>query len=247
MSKWLIIMSFVSTAVSITAQANAATLTVADLAPNDLVITEYLANPVGIADADGESFEIYNTTNSLIDLDGLVIRDDGSNSFTVTALMLTPQSFAVFSSSDGTSLGITPDYIYGSSMALTNTDDEIGLYRLDDTAIHKVTYDDGDNFGAGIAHELGVLDWMTATFVTGPVSGTDFIAATAMLPFDNFGSPGFAGNTDINLAAVPVPAGVWLFGSALSMLGWARRKLCAQGTHHATGNGNGFSHGATAF
>jgi len=226
MPKWLIFLSILSTVISVSSPVVAATLTVADLAPNDLIITEYLANPVGVADASGEYFEIFNTTGNPIDLGGLIVRDDGSNSFTVTALMLAPQSFAVFSSSDGTSLGITPDYIYGGSMALTNTSDEIGLYRLDNTVIHKVAYDDGDNFGAGIAHELDVLNSMTPTLVNGPVSGTDFIAATAILPFNNFGSPGFAGNTNINLAAVPLPASVWMFATALSALGWARRKTC---------------------
>ena len=224
MANWLVFISILVTAVSVSSRAIATTLTVADLATNDLIITEYLANPVGVADADGEYFEIFNTTPDQIDLGGLVVRDDGSNSFTVTALTIAPQSFAVFSSSDGASLGITPDYIYGSSMALTNTDDEIGLYRQDGAAIHKVIYDDGDNFGAGLAHELGVLELMTPAIVIGPASGTDFIAATAALPFANFGSPGFAGNTHIDLAAVPLPASVWMFGSALSMLGWVRRK-----------------------
>lgn len=227
MSKWLVFMSVLSVAASVSSRVVAATLTVADLAPTDLIITEYLANPVGVADADGEYFEIFNTTSQMIDLSGLVVRDDGSNSFTVTSLMLAPLSFAVFSNSDGAALGITPDYIYGSSMALTNTDDEIGLYRLDGTMIHKVAYDDGDNFGAGIAHELNVLNGMTPTLVFGPVSGTAFIAATAMLPLNNFGSPGFAGNTNIDLAAVPLPASVWMFGSALGMLGWGRRKARA--------------------
>ncbi len=224
MSKWLVFLSILSAAISVSTRTIAATLTVADLTPNNLIITEYLANPVGVADADGEYFEIFNTTASTIDLAGLSVRDDGSNSFTVTSLLLAPQSFAVFSSSDGTSLGFSPDYIYAGSMALTNTDDEIGLYRLDDTVIHKVTYDDGDNFGAGIAHELGVLNALTPTLVSGPLAGSDFIAATSMLPFNNFGSPGFAGNTSIELAAVPLPAGIWMFGSALSLLGWARRK-----------------------
>jgi len=224
MARWLVFVSIFSIALSVNSRTIAAPVTTADLLPNDLIITEYLANPVGVSDADGEYFEIFNATANPIDLGGLVIRDDGSNSFTITALTLPALSFAVFSSSDGTSLGILPDYIYGGSMALTNTADEIGLYRPDGMAIHKLIYDDGDFFGAGVAHELDVLDLTTPAVVIGPVSGMDWIAATAMLPFGNFGSPGFAGNTTIDLAAVPLPASVWLFASALSMLGWARRK-----------------------
>ena len=224
MAKWLIFVSFLAAAVSVSTRTVAATLSVADLASNDLVITEYLANPVGVADADGEYFEIFNATASNVDLDGLVIRDDGSNSFTVTALTIAANAFAVFSSSDGSALGIVPDYVYGGSMALTNTDDEIGLYRQDGTAIHQLIYDDGDFFGAGIAHELDLLDDATPGIVIGPASGTGFIAASSILPLGNFGSPGFAGNSTIDLSAIPLPAAVWMFGSALGMLGWARRK-----------------------
>ncbi|MAF83186.1 MAG: lamin tail domain-containing protein [Gammaproteobacteria bacterium] len=224
MAKWLVFVSVLSVAVSVSSRTFAATLTTANLTPNNLVITEYLANPIGITDADGEYFEIFNTTSNSIELGGLVVRDAGTNSFTVTALLLAPQSFAVFSNSDGASLGISPDYVYAGGMTLTNTADEIGLYRQDGMAIHQLIYTDGDFFGAGIAHELDVLDWTTPAIVNGPVSGTDFIAASALLPFNNTGSPGLAGNTNINLAAVPLPASVWMFGSTLGMLCWLRRK-----------------------
>lgn len=224
MAKWLIFVSILSAAVSLNPRTIAATLTVADLSSNDLIITEYLANPVGISDSDGEYFEIFNSTGHLIDLSGLIVRDDGSNSFTVTALTVAAQSFSVFSSSDGASLGITPNYVYGGGMALTNTDDEIGLYKPNGTAIHQLSYDDGDFFGAGIAHELDLLDRTASPVVVGPASGTAFIAATGLLPLGNTGSPGFAGNTTIDSAKVPLPASIWMFGSTLSMLCWLRRK-----------------------
>jgi hypothetical protein len=204
--------------------AGAATLTVAELALNDLIITEYLADPIGVSDSLGEYFEIFNTTDADIDLTGLTVRDDGSNAFTVTGATIGARAFAVFSSSDGMSLGLAPDYVYGGSMSLTNTDDEIGLFRPDDTLINKLTYTDGDFFGDGIAHELISLDRATSTLLVGPASGSDFVAATLGLPLGNFGSPGFAGGTSIDMPAVPVPAAVWMFGSALSILGWIRRK-----------------------
>lgn len=206
------------------ASAHGAILGVGGLSPNSLVISEYLANPVGVADAEGEYFEIFNTTPHTIDLDGLVVRDDGSNQFTVAGASIGPLSFAVFSSADGSSLGIAPAYVYGGSMALTNADDEIGLYRPDDTLINKVAYTDGDSFGAGIAHELNILSGSTAALLFGPTLGADFVAATSVLPLGNFGSPGSAGNTLVDIPTVPLPAAAWMFLSALGMLGWARNR-----------------------
>jgi hypothetical protein len=215
--------------------ASAAILNTATLTPNSLVITEYLANPIGVSDSEGEYFEIFNTTNSDIDLSDLIIRDDGSNSFTVSGLMIAAGSFSIFSNFDGVSLGFTPDYIYAGSMSLTNTDDEIGLFRPDDTLINKVSYSDGDFFGDGIAHELDKLNRNTPSSLFGPGLGSDYVAAVSALSLGNFGSPGGAGGTSINLAPVPVPAAVWMFGSALSILGWIRRRKPAPATHRKKG------------
>jgi hypothetical protein len=224
MIKWTFHCSTFFALLMLNASAGAVVLSVADLAPNDLIITEYLADPVGVSDSLGEYFEIFNTTAADIDLAGLIVRDDGSNSFTVSAATVGAGAFAIFSGSDGSSLGLTPDYVYGGSMSLTNTDDEIGLFRPDDSLISKMVYTDGDFFGDGIAHELAAINSGTPSVLTGPASGTDFVGATLALPLGNFGSPGFAGGTTIQPPAVPVPAAVWMFGSALSILGWMRRK-----------------------
>lgn len=197
----------------------AATLTAAELAPNELIITEYLANPVGVSDTSGEYFEIYNATLHDIDLSGLIVRDDGSNAFTVSSLLLTAGQFAVFANFDGLALGLTPTYEYGGAMSLTNSDDEIGLYRPDDTLINKVVYTDGDAFGAGVAHELAAVGAALPIITTGPAAGSDFVAATAALDLGNFGSPGAAGNTQLTAPAVPLPASIWFLSSALMLLG----------------------------
>lgn len=227
MAKWTAYISILTALLLLSITSSAATLTAATLTPNSLVITEYLANPIGVSDSEGEYFEIFNTTNSDIDLSNLIIRDDGSNSFTVSGLIMAPGSFSIFSNFDGVSLGFTPDYIYSGSMSLTNTDDEIGLFRPDDTLINKVAYSDGDFFGEGISHELNQLSLSTPTLLFGPQLGSDYIAAVSSLSLGNFGSPGNAGGTSVDLTTVPVPAAVWMFGSALSILGWTRRRITA--------------------
>ena len=210
------------------APTGAAPVPATALAVNDLVITEYLADPVGVSDSAGEYFEIFNATASAIDLTGVIVMDDGSNAFTISGLTVAAGAFAVLSSADGTALGFTPDYIYGSSMALTNADDEIGLYRPDLAVITKVAYTDGDNFGDGIAHELAAVPTAGAGLLTGPAGGTDFVASVTALQLGNFGSPGFAGQTTLPPAAVPTPAALWMFSAALSILCWVRRNMALQ-------------------
>jgi hypothetical protein len=207
---------------SFTGSIAAANIGVADLQPGDLLVTEYLANPAGASDLQAEYFEVLNRTTSTVDLNGLVIRDDGSNSFTVGTLSIGPGAFAVFSNGDGTALGFTPDYIYGGSMSLTNSDDEIVLQRPDSTELHRVTYTDGDFFGEGIAHELQVA--MAVSVSAGPSLGSDYVAALSSLLLGNAGSPGLAGQTIIP-SVVPLPPAAWLFGTALALLvGRVRRR-----------------------
>ena len=57
------------------------------ISPGDLVVSELLANPAAVADSNGEWLELYNASQSAIDINGLVLRDYGSNSHTVNAAM----------------------------------------------------------------------------------------------------------------------------------------------------------------
>ena len=197
---------------------SAANLALADLTPGDLVITEFLANPVGVADTEGEYFEILNRTTSTVDLAGLVVRDDGSNTFTVDALSLAPGGFGVLGNGDGAALGLTVDHIYGSSMSLTNSADEIVLVGEGDATLFRLAYADGDAFGAGVASELGVARaGLTVT------SDGDYTAATSALLLGNLGSPGAAGGTTI--PTVPLPGAAWLLFSGLAWLGSIRQRM----------------------
>lgn len=199
---------------------NAAILTVADLTPGDLAITEFLANPAGVADGEAEYFEIFNRRNSAVDLTGLVVRDDGSNSFTVRALTLGAGAFGVFSNGDGTALGVNVDYVYGSAMSLTNAADEIVLTGAGDQELFRLAYADGDAYGAGIANELATLIPGLST-----ATETDYRAATQALLLGNLGSPGTPGGTSV--PAVPLPGAAWLLASALAWLAALRRRLPA--------------------
>jgi len=203
---------------SVLPTAQAAILTLDDLSPGDLAITEYLANPAGVADSEGEYFEVFNHRNSAVDLSGLVVRDDGSNRFTVGALTVDAGAFGVFGNGDGSALGLQVDYVYGASMSLTNAADEIVLAGAGDQELFRLAYTDGDVYGAGVANELAAL----LPGLTSAVDA-DYRAASQPLLLGNLGSPGTAGST--SLPAVPLPGAAWLLASALAWLAGIRRRL----------------------
>ena len=48
--------------------------------PGDVVINEIMQNPSAVFDSDGEWFELINTTNNPIDIDGWTIEDNDVDS-----------------------------------------------------------------------------------------------------------------------------------------------------------------------
>ncbi len=111
----------------------------------DIVITEIMYNPVQVIDARGEWFEIYNTTDNDVDINGWSIEEaDGSPSHTINnggALNITKKSYAVLGRNDDTSLngGVTLAYEYGS-WALNQGGDSIVL-KSGMTEVDRVVYD----------------------------------------------------------------------------------------------------------
>jgi hypothetical protein len=177
--------------------------TVDMLIPGDLVITEVMQNPCvydlnansgnggcTLDDSVGEWFEVYNNTNTEVDLDGLMVTDEpGSNqdAFTVSGTLLVPAGgYVVFGlSADGNvNGGITVNYEY-TDMNLSNGSDELMLHNSTDI-LDSVAWDNGTTFpdptGAAMNLDPGSLNstdnddganWCDAiTPITGVTVGT---------------------------------------------------------------------------
>lgn len=172
--------------------------TAADPGEGDLVITEFMANPAFLADSVGEYFEIYNASDVDLDLTGLTVADEGSDSFSFSADdlngdatgILEAGGYFVFAKS-AEAAGGNVDYVYGDSMFLANGDDEIVLL-LGELTIDRVAYDDGADPAWTITS--GVSLQVSSFFLT--AAANDSVAAwcnsTATLAGDDtdLGTPG---------------------------------------------------------
>jgi len=147
-------------------------LTVADLAPGDLVVTEYMPNPTWCAGDSCEWFEVRNATDSDIDLDGLVVEDAGGASGTVGTVVVAPGAVAVVGRGSDAAWDhpdITPDAFYGTAVTLNNGGDEL---RLSNGGGELASVDWSDS-EAGISWTLADSEWVLADTVADalPVSG----------------------------------------------------------------------------
>ncbi|MDP2313436.1 MAG: lamin tail domain-containing protein [Pseudomonadota bacterium] len=86
-----------------------------------VVISELMTNPDAVEDDLGEWFEVTNTGGTSVTLDGLEVRDDDDDGFTVSTLTLAPGAFAVFGASADTAVngGAAVDHAY-----------DVGIFKL---------------------------------------------------------------------------------------------------------------------
>ena len=128
-----------------------------------VVITEIMANPASVSDSYGEWFEITNTTDTTILLDGWSIKDNGSDIHLIQIenqdVAIDPGQFFVFArngtlSSNG---GVVSNYVY-SGFSLSNTEDEIILMDSGGAVVDEVQYESEWNFPSGISKEIHDVD-----------------------------------------------------------------------------------------
>ena len=126
-----------------------------------LAITEILQNPSAVEDSVGEWFEVQNTGDWAVDLDGVVFADDGTDDFTVDAsVIIEPGDYAVLGRNADPLVngGVDVDFQY-SGFALSNSSDEV-LIVVDGTEYDRVAYDNGalfpDPTGAAMSLDGGI-------------------------------------------------------------------------------------------
>jgi lamin tail-like protein len=157
----------------------------APLPAGALVVTEIMANPSQVPDADGEWFELYNSTPSVIDLNGLTVRDDGTDSFTVaTSLVIGSGSYlALGRSSVSSNGGADVAYVY-SGFTLDDDGDEIILFYRG-VQVDRVAYHPGFPMVAGAAMNL-----QPGANQTGNDFASSWCAATTVYGAGDAGTPG---------------------------------------------------------
>lgn len=160
----------------------------------DLIITEIMQNPNAVGDAQGEYFEVYNTTGASIDMMGLIIADGGSDSHTISSSLMVPAGgYAVLGiNGDATTNGgVTVDYVY-SGFNLSNSDDEVIIVCVT-TEIDRVNYDGGPGFpdptGASMSLDPNSFN------DTANDSGENWCESTTVIFSVDFGTPGTANDS----------------------------------------------------
>jgi hypothetical protein len=164
-----------------------------------IIITEIMQDPNAVNDAEGEYFEVYNTTDSAIDMEGWVISDLGPDSHTISSSVIIPANgYAVFARDSDILLngGFTANYQF-SGFTLGNTTDEI-ILTSGVTEIDRVDYSGVLNFPltAGESMELHLFYYDAVSNDT----GSNWGVATSVYGSGDLGTPGT--NNDFGLSVV---------------------------------------------
>jgi len=187
---------------------------------SDLLITEIMANPSAVSDANGEWFEIFNPTSDSISLEGIFLSDDGAgNNHTFSNiggnLLVGSGEYFVLARNGNTLTNgnFTADYVYGSDFSLTNIDDEIVFSDALDELLRF-------NYSSGFVVNGASMELINE-------NSAIYTASTSLYGEGDLGTPGTAGTYtfSVQTSAVPLPNALWLFASGLlGCTGLMRRK-----------------------
>jgi hypothetical protein len=163
------------------------TTTVVGVPTGNFVITEFMSNPAAQSDTTGEYFELKNVGTTAANLEGAVLRDEGSNAFTIQEPLVVAAGDYVVLGKTETAAGGLVDYVYGSGMSLSNSGDEI-ILEIGGNVIDIVAYDGTFPLESGVAAEVSP----SAEDSTANDAGENWCAAGTDLGDGDSGSPGSA-------------------------------------------------------
>ena len=190
----------------------------AAVVPGTLVVSEFMANPAAVSDTAGEWLELFNNTINPIDVNGLSLADNGSDLHVIDnggPLLVGSGDYLLLArgADPASNGGLTPDYVY-SGFVLGNSSDAIVLSD-GATEIARIEYD-GSLVSAGQSAELLTLPGIFGNYALTPASLT--------YGDGDIGTPGAAGSVTLPVAAVPVPAALWLLFSGIGGLAVCARR-----------------------
>jgi hypothetical protein len=120
-----------------------------DLPPTagQIAITEFMADPFVVSDADGEWIELFNAGGQPVDINGWTLKDNGSDTHVIAAgkpLVVPAKGYLLLGRSTNmvANGGVSVAYAY-SGFYLSNTSDEIILLDGGGKVVDQVVYTSG--------------------------------------------------------------------------------------------------------
>lgn len=154
-----------------------------------IVINEIMADPAEVSDSDGEWIELYNTGFEDVDINGWIIKDEGSNYHEIDNngnLIIGSKGYLVLARNDNMSEngGVDADYEY-NNFTLSNDEDEVILLDNNGEMVDWVYYNDN----TWPMDEVGVAMELINPDLDNNVSGS-WGEATTQYGLGDYGTPG---------------------------------------------------------
>ncbi len=110
----------------------------------DIVITEIMVDPLVASDANGQWFELYNSSAEAVDLSGWSFSDNDGQNYVVSSYTIEAGDYAVFGITTSTFYnGNTPvNLAYGSAITFDYSADELLIYDATSNLVDEVWYDE---------------------------------------------------------------------------------------------------------
>ena len=166
----------------------------------DIIITEFMANPDVVYDSNGEWFEIYNNTESQINLNGWILKDNNGADTIIGDNFIASHDYFVFCVNETLAVngGVPTDYVheyaFGTGLQLANTADWIVIFDNVGQMQDSVAYEAGWSVTAGASHQLKNLTYNNNIDTSWCVSQTAWTGSAG-----DFGTPGEAEDCSVDI------------------------------------------------
>lgn len=161
-----------------------------------IIITEVMVNPASVSDSYGEWFEIYNSSDTTINIYGWSITDNNNDAHTINndsmSLPIISNEYFVLGRNGDSSLngGLDIDYEY-SGLSFSNNADALILSNSSGEIVDEVHYESSWPFSSGSSMEIHNIDIDNADI-------ENWYAATLTFGDGDSGSPGGSFENSLN-------------------------------------------------
>ncbi len=178
--------------------ANDECMSVENLSVGDIVITEVMSHPLSVSQGNGEWFELFNTTNLNININGLVFGSTGNIGFTLSTDVIIPANgYSVFASNSNSAVngGISGATDYAFNLLNFGKNDGVTI------SYNGTTLDVFQFWSGSHGRNLGTSHTLTPGAYTPPADGAvgndnylNWCDSTTLYGGD-FGTPGAINDT----------------------------------------------------